>query len=234
VTPFLTAEWVQLAMLNYDVPPDLLQSRVPKGTELDPYNGRTLVSMVGFLFRDTRVRGFAIPFHRTFEEVNLRFYIRRGDQRAVAFLKEIVPRPAIAVVARTLYNEPYIALPMRHRIEDRQVQYRWHFQKRWHSLYLQTTGDPFDTLPGSEEEFITEHYWGYTKQRDGSTIEYKVEHPKWRVWKAAQATLDCDIAALYGPEFVPYLTRPPSSAFLAEGSKVAVYPGTRISSTDPA
>jgi len=230
VTPFLTAEWVHLAMLNYDVPPELLQSRVPAGTVLDQFDGRTLVSVVAFLFRDTRVRGLAIPFHRTFEEVNLRFYVRRGDQRAVVFVKEIVPLPAIAVIARWLYNEPYVALPMRRRFHEggREVDYRWHFHKRWHSLSLTTVGESYETGPGSEEEFITEHYWGYTRQRDGGTLEYRVEHPKWRVSKAAQATLDCDIAALYGPEFVPYLHRQPSSAFLAEGSAVAVYPGTRI------
>lgn len=227
--PFLTARWAQLAMLNYDVPPEILRHRVPKGTELDTFEGRTIVSVVGFLFEDTRVLGIPIPLHTDFEEVNLRFYIRRGEKRAVAFIRELVPRRAIATVARRLYNEPYLALPMRHRVDaGRDVLYEWEWQGRWCGLHLEATGEPFDSKPGSEEEFITEHYWGYTAQRDGGTLEYQVEHPKWLVWKAAKATLSADIAGLYGPEFVEYLEKEPSSAFLAEGSAVKVYPGVRI------
>jgi uncharacterized protein len=227
--PFLTARWSQLAMLNYSVSPDILRARVPRGTELDTHAGRTMVSVVGFLFEETRVRGLAIPGHIRFEEVNLRFYVRRGDKRAVVFLRELVPRFAIATVARLLYNEPYLAVPMRHTVDPgRRVHYEWNWKGEWCGMELKTAGPAFDSLPGSEEEFITEHYWGYTAQRDGGTLEYQVEHPKWKVWRAAQATLKADVARLYGPEFVEPLAEEPSSAFLAEGSAVSVYAGVRI------
>lgn len=227
--PFLTAHWAQLAMLNYDVPAETLLPRVPKGTELDTFEGRAMVSVVGFLFQDTRVMGLAIPMHVDFEEVNLRFYIRRGEKRAVAFIRELVPRRAIATVARRLYNEPYLAVPMRHRVKaGKDVQYEWEWREQWCGIHLETVGEAFDSAPGSEEEFITEHYWGYTAQRDGGTLEYRVEHPKWRVWRAAKATLRGDVASLYGPEFAEPLSREPSSAFLAEGSAVSVYRGVRI------
>lgn len=235
---FLTAEWRHLAMLNYEIEPRLIQTLVPAGTELDLWKGRCLVSVVGFLFLNTRVLRIPIPFHRHFEEVNLRFYVRReapdGWRRGVVFIKELVPRAAIAFLARKLYHEPYLALPMAHRIEPasahpRSVEYSWQFRGRSNALKLTTRGAPRPLAPGSEAEFITEHYWGYNRQRDGSTLEYRVEHPPWRVDDVADADLDCDVAALYGEHFCQRLTAAPCSAFLAEGSAVRVRRGRALS-----
>jgi len=233
---FLTARWQTLVMLNYAVDPAVLRPLVPRGTELDAWNGTTFVSMVGFLFLDTRVLGVPIPFHRDFEEVNLRFYTRHkgpeGWRRGVTFVKEIVPRAAIAAAANALYNERYVALPMRHRVDvdvgAGRAEYGWRHGGRWHSLRASFRGEPRPLQPGSEAEFITEHYWGYTAQRDGGTVEYRVEHPSWRVWQAADAALDCDVASLYGADFAGFLAAPPTSAFVAEGSPVIVRRGRRI------
>lgn len=229
---FLTAEWRHLVMLNYEVDPALLASRVPAGTELDAHEGRTFVSIVGFLFLDTRVLGIPIPFHRNFEELNLRFYVRRrgpeGWRRGVVFVKELVPKPAIAWVARTLYNENYVAVPMRHEIRAGQIAYEWRQRDRWGRLAASIAGGPSLPACGSVEEFITEHYWGYAAQRRGGTVEYKVEHPQWRVWNAHEAVFDCDAAALYGAEFAAALAGPLASAFVAEGSPIVVRMGRRL------
>lgn len=238
---FLKAGWHHLAMLNYPVDPDVVRPHVPAGTEIDFYEGRTYLSMVGFRFLDTRVLGLALPWHRDFEEVNLRFYVRRRAddgswRRGVVFIKEIVPRWLIAAVARWVYNENYVALPMRHRVAlpaaggAGSVAYEWQFANRWHRLSAEVAGEPQPLVAGSEEAFITEHYWGYARQRDGSTVEYQVEHPSWRVWNATAARLDCDVAALYGPAFAPFLQGPPSSAFVAEGSAIGVRRGLRLES----
>ncbi len=237
---FLTAEWRWLVMLNYEVDPSVLKRFIPAGTELDAWEGKTFVSMVGFQFLKTRVGGWTIPFHSNFEEVNLRFYVRRqtkeGWRRAVVFIKELVPRLAIAWTARTFYNENYISLPMSHLVETgtdggpSRVAYRWMFRGQANHLEIQTTGESSPVREGSEEEFITEHYWGYARQRDGGTVEYQVEHPRWRVWPAQKTTFAGDVTGLYGAEFAPFLLRPPSSAFLADGSEVAVHQGTRLPS----
>lgn len=233
---FLSAEWRSLVLLNWEVDPGLLQPLVPRGTELDQWQGKTFVSAVGFLFLGTRVLGIPVPFHRDFEEVNLRFYVGRqgaeGWRRGVCFIREIVPKPAVAAMARLVYNERYISLPMRHRVELEPsagvAEYGWRHGGRWNSLRAAFTGSPRAQTPGSEEEFITEHYWGYTAQRDGGTIEYRVEHPSWRVWRADEARLDADVAALYGARFVAPLAAPPSSAFVADGSPVVVRRARRI------
>jgi len=238
---FLTAEWRHLAMLNYDIDAAVLQPYLPGGTELDLFEGKALVSVVGFRFLATKVLGVAIPGYRDFDEVNLRFYVRRRHQgetrRGVVFVREIVPHRAIATVARILYNENYCRLPMTHRIESRDLpgiselsaEFAWRQGSKWNRLVVAVNGDPQDLQPGSEAEFITEHYWGYSASRRRGTVEYQVKHPRWRVWNAREASLEADVAALYGSDFVGPLNHPWRSAFLAEGSAVAVYKGQRLS-----
>jgi uncharacterized protein YqjF (DUF2071 family) len=235
---FLSAAWRYLVMLNYDIDPLILRPLVPKGTELDPWNGRYFASMVGFRFLETRVLGIPIPFHRNFDEINLRFYVRRkandGWRRGVVFVKEIVPRFAIAAVARWVYNENYVSCPMKStiRLPDHNsagsVNYGWTWRSRTNSVSAEFQGTPMLPAAGSEEEFITEHYWGYVPQRNGSSLEYRVDHPQWRVWRATAAKLDCDVQGFYGDVFHQALSQPPSSAFVAEGSEVAVYKGEGI------
>lgn len=233
---FLTAQWRDLLMLNFVVNPRLLAPHVPAGTELDLWQGDAIVSVVGFRFVDTRLLGLPLPGHRNFEEVNLRFYVRRheptGVRRGVVFIRELVPRWAIAWVARAWYNEPYRALRMRHTVEEhgdeRAVSYEWREGRVWTGLGGRTVGAPSALVPGSEAEFITEHYWGYTRQRDGGTVEYQVAHPSWRVWEAHDPTLSGDIAVTYGDAFAAALKRAPRSAFIAEGSPVTVFRPRRL------
>jgi uncharacterized protein YqjF (DUF2071 family) len=239
--PFLKAEWRHLAMLNYPVDPNALSGFVPRGTELDTWNGCTYMSVVGFLFLRTRVLGVPVPFHTRFEEVNLRFYVRRksgdGWKRGVVFVKELVPRAAIAFVARVLYNEKYDAVPMEHEIvraphdEKRieRVSYSFRVGGKWHRLRLRTAGSFAPMVEGSEAQFIAEHYWGYSIQKDGSTSEYQVEHPPWAVAEAAEAVLDSDVESVYGPALGSFLKGSPRSAFLAEGSPITVFHGVRLS-----
>lgn len=235
---FLTAAWRHLLMLNFPVERAVLEPFVPRGTVLDTYKGIAYASVVGFRFLHTRVLGITVPFHRDFEEVNLRFYVRRfaeGDwRRGVVFLKEIVPKPAITAVARVVYNENYVTLPMRHHLEElpdgtpAALAYEWEHAGRWNSIRARVGGPPREAAMGTLEEFITEHYWGYTAQRDGGCLEYQVEHPRWRWWPATDAALEADAAALWGADLAPALSRLPTSAFVAEGSDVTVFRGLRI------
>lgn len=221
-------------MLNFAVDPKILEPLIPSETELDFHEGATFLSVVGFLFLDTRVVGLPIPLHRDFEEVNLRFYVRRKSasewRRGVVFVRELVPRRAIALVARTFYGEPYLALPMRHALEHKDgrlsAEYQWRRGRRWETLAMTASGEPQSAGHGSHEEFITEHYWGYTKRRDGCS-EYRVEHPRWRLWTAATTKFEADVATLYGPQFVETLATPAVSGFIAEGSGIQVYQRNR-------
>jgi uncharacterized protein YqjF (DUF2071 family) len=237
---FLSAEWRDLVMLNYEVEPALLLPHVPRGTSLDSFNGKTYVSLVAFRFLRTKLLGkISIPFHANFSEVNLRFYVRRnqGDgkdsrRRGVVFIAEVVPRRAIASVARLAYNENYRFAPMKYRVDldgtGRKIEFQWQFSGQWCRLSARTEGLPAHAAEGTLQQFITEHYWGYSVQRSGACVEYHVSHPPWEVWGCTAAGFEGDASALYGDELAAVLLRNPDSAFVAEGSPVTVFRGERI------
>jgi uncharacterized protein len=233
---FFTAEWRKLIMANYIVPAETLQPYLPSGTQLDEYEGRCYVSLVGFLFQNTRLRSIPVPFHRTFEEVNLRFYVQHvssvGERRrGVMFIREFAPRFALSTVANALYGEHYATVPLRHEwtetAEQRSVAYRWRCRGRWHELRVEAAAAAKPIEVGSTEEFFTEHYWGYTK-RGAWTSEYAVLHPRWQMYPVLQYAIDVDFEALYGDRFGFLASRPPESILLAEGSEVEVRTGKRI------
>ncbi len=233
--PFLTAEWRRLIMANYAVSPEILSPWLPRGTEIDLHEGVCYVSIVGFLFRDVRIKGVPIPLHRTFEEVNLRFYVRHfadGEwRRGVVFVRELVPRHAITLVANTVYRENYRTVPMTHgwyETDDHlEVSYRWK-QGHWQELRVRAEKDPVPITVGSNEEFITEHYWGYARYDEQQTNEYAVTHPRWQIYPVTDYTINVDCGAVYGPEFAHLTDTTPDSVFLAEGSEIAVMEGVRV------
>jgi len=235
--PFLTAAWQNLVMLSWAIDPGVLAPRVPAGTTLDLCDGRALVSVVGFRFVGTRVLGVRVPGHADFDEVNLRFYVRRptpaGEvRRGVVFVRELVPRAAITWLARWAYGEPYRTLPMRSAVSGgpgrRRLTYEWRRDGDWEGLTATAAGEPRVPPPGSPEAFITQHHWGYGRRRDGATLEYEVEHVPWRVWVTEAAGLRADVAALYGAEFAPALCAPPVSTLVADGSPVTVFRPRRL------
>lgn len=234
-SPFLTAEWRKLIMANYAVDPSVLAPYVPHGTELDLWNNTCYVSLVGFMFLNTKVKGFSIPFHVNFEEVNLRFYVRYPDKgewkRGVVFIKEIVSKQLLTLVANTVYHENYETLPMSHSWEDagtlQRIEYKWK-KTGWNSLAVNASPIGVPIMDGSEEEFITEHYWGYTKVSDSATSEYGVEHPKWQVYPIESYDIAVDFGNVYGQDFEFLNRETPLSVFLAEGSEIRVLDGRKI------
>ncbi len=234
-SPFLTAEWRKLIMANYAVDPSVLAPYVPHGTELDLWNNTCYVSLVGFMFLNTKVKGFSIPFHVNFEEVNLRFYVRYPDKgewkRGVVFIKEIVSKQLLTLVANTVYHENYETLPMSHSWEDagtsQRIEYKWK-KTGWNSLSVNATRIGVPIMDGSEEEFITEHYWGYTKVSDSATSEYGVEHPKWQVYPIESYDIAVDFGNVYGQDFEFLNRETPLSVFLAEGSEIRVLDGRKL------
>jgi uncharacterized protein YqjF (DUF2071 family) len=230
---FLTAQWRHLPMLNFEVDQAILEPYLPRGLELDSWNGKHYVSLVGFMFLDARLLGIRIPFHGRFPEVNLRFYVRRPgtieDRRGVVFIRELVPKWCVSFVAGRVYHESFLTVPMRYRIADASdaaapttVEYDWRFGGRWNRLHVEAAGAWRRPEAGSLEEFVVEHYWGYTRQPDGGCLEYSVAHPPWSIRCVTHAELDCDAVALYGPALGAALSRPAESAFLADGSGVSV------------
>jgi hypothetical protein len=234
--PFLTAAWKNLIMANYVVDRSLLEEYLPRYTVLDEYQGRIYVSLIGFMFADTRLRSIPVPFHRNFEEVNLRFYVKYNHQgtwkRGAVFIKEIVPKAAISFVANTFYHEHYQTMRMKHYYNENndsiKLGYHWKNNGIWNKLEAITEKEALPMLPGSEEEFIAEHYWGYAKYNEQTTFEYGVQHPAWKVHTVKEYLVSCDFEKLYGDRFAFLQDTKPSSVFMAKGSEVAVLPKRKL------
>ncbi len=236
-TSFLSAAWRKLIMANYVVPEHLLVAHLPMGTELDLYRGRCYVSLIGFLFADVRLKGWRIPFHTNFEEVNLRFYVKHTDatgvsQRGVVFLQELVPRFAVSFIANTLYGESYVTRATRHEwkrsAEAFKVRYEWRWNGAWRSMEVIASTEAEPIAEGSVEEFITEHYWGYTRRSAERTSGYEVAHPRWETYPVRRFARDVDFGAQYGEEFAILQGQEPESVLLAEGSEVTVKSGAGV------
>ena len=219
-------------MANYEVEPEILADRVPRGTSLDFHDGKCFVSLVAFMFLDTRVLGVPVPFHINFEEVNLRFYVKRETEtetrRGVVFVKEIVPRFAIAFIARAFYGEPYEAWRMSHAKSENDLSYAWWKGNSRNQVKIEIGENLGVPEENSHGEFIIEHYWGYTKRGGVRCDEYKVEHPKWELFSVDSAEIDLDFGKTYGERFSFLSETKPYSILLAKGSEIAVYKGAKI------
>jgi uncharacterized protein YqjF (DUF2071 family) len=227
---FLSARWENLIMANYEVHPDVLTPYLPHGVELDCHNNKTYVSLVGFMFKRTSLFNIPIPFFGTFEEINLRFYVKRveGDsiKRGVVFINETVPHKIVAWLANKLYKEHYIAIPTKNTIEikslSKNIRYDWKINKEWNHIAVDVANVKEQMLEGSIEEFIFEHYYGYTKIDEHHSQEYKVNHPRWQVNKVIDYSINCDFQSMYGNDFSFLSDHQPDSVILAEGSEVTV------------
>lgn len=227
---FLNAEWRKLAFANYNIDKDLLTEFLPFGIELDLWDEKCYVSLVGFMFVNTKLLGIRIPWHVNFEEVNLRFYVKRYDngewKRGVVFIKEIVPRPALSFIANTVFNENYETMPMSHHWEENQnnriVEYKWGASGIKNTFKIKASVKAYDIEPNSSIEFITEHYWGYAMVNKQKSNEYEVTHPKWKIYKVKDYSIDVDFGLLYGAKFGFLNSMKPDSVMLAEGSKITV------------
>jgi len=226
---FLKASWENLVMANYEVDPSFLAPYLPKGVELDFFNNKTYVSLVGFMFKKTSLFGVPIPFFGSFEEINLRFYVKRIDgkkiKKGVVFINETVPFKIVALLANKLYKEHYISIPTKNSIdisEHKNIQYEWKMNEKWNSIIVQSDINKYKIEPSSIEEFIFERYFGFTKLSPSSTQEYRIHHPKWNTHKILNYTIDCDFGPMYGNAFADLNNQVPNSIIMAEGSQVRV------------
>jgi uncharacterized protein YqjF (DUF2071 family) len=232
---FLKAQWRKLIMANYHVDASVIEKYLPPNTQLDHYHGKYYVSLIGFMFMETAIKGIKIPFHINFEEVNLRFYVTYNDEneikRGAVFISEIVSKPMISFVANTLFNEHYETLKTEHSWEiekdHQKISYQWK-KKKWYNLEVEASKTLQPMLEGSEEEFIAEHYWGYTKAGENNSLAYAVEHPRWEIYPVHHYSIDADFEDLYGKEFSFLNQSKPSSVFLVEGSDVLIRDGFKI------
>jgi uncharacterized protein len=227
---FLNANWENIIMANYAVAPEVLQPFLPNGVALDLYNGKAYVSLVGFMFKKKKIFKIPIPYFGSFEEINLRFYVKRKDgdieKRGVVFINETIPYKVVAWMANKLYKEHYTTIPTKHNIninkDNKQIEYYWKINNIWNSIKVNATLTNEQMPKNSFEEYIFEHYFGYTKIDETNTEEYTINHPSWKTNTINNYEIDCDFEAMYGNPFAHLTNMKPNSIFIAEGSSVSV------------
>ena len=228
---FLNAQWKNLALFNYEIDAKILEQHIPKGTEIDVWNGKCYISLVGFRFENVKLLGIKVPFHINFEEINLRFYVKRFEngewKRGVVFIKEIVPKSSLSFIANSVYKEHYETLPLKYSITENKKEkvdfvYQWKTEKKWNTILVETEKNPIEIEINSEAEFITEHYFGYTKVNNEKTFEYEVKHPRWKQHQVTNHYLDVDFKRTYGNDFEFLNHQKPISVMLAAGSEISV------------
>lgn len=260
--PFLTARWQNLAVVTYAVPPAVLEPYLPPspaGTKLEldtkvlasrPGESQAFVSLVAFEFVQTRVLGIRWPGLSSFAEINLRFYVRAGPRRGVAFIREIVPKSLIVWGARKTYNEPYVGAPVFSEVKQQNrsigVEYRLHWPEgglnigqsalgrsardlafREHFVRLLAAKPVSRPGPDSLEQWLLHHQWGFGRGHDSQGIVYEVIHPLWGVYPVLETHVNIDFASVFGPDFGFLNAAKPFSSILAVGSEVAVFPKQR-------
>ena len=232
--PLMTGAWKDLLVASYEVPKEALQPYLPEGVELDSWNGKHYMSLVALQCQDIQGLGVKVPGGDNFEQVNLRFYAKRntpeGEKKGAVFIKQIVASEVVAFASKALLNESVSTASMSHKLTEEtaegEVSYRWDVNGTTSEMSAHRVGQAKPLVEGSQEEFLLENYNGFSVQRDGQTIEYKVEHPPWKTYEAANPVIDVDAVGLYGKELAKYLSGPPSSVIIVDGSKTAVFPPT--------
>lgn len=227
---FLKANWENIIMVNYEIDPEILSPFLPKGVELDLFNEKCYISLVGFMFKNTKLFNVPIPFFGNFEEINLRFYVKRKEgtalKRGVVFINETIPYPIVAWTANKLYNEHYTVVPTKHEIitgkSTKNLKFEWLLNQKWNSIAVTTATTSEKMKPNSLESFIYEHYYGYTKINENKTEEYKLQHPSWKISEVLDYKIDCDFEAMYGKSFSVLDQSKPEAVFIAEGSAVGI------------
>lgn len=219
----MTTEWRWLLGVTFASDAALLEPHLPPGCEIDTLEGSPRVSLVAFGFHDTRVGRLRVPGHVRFPEINLRFYIRLDGERGVCFIRELVPRPAIAWVARGLYNEPYASVPMAEEVaigEDVVVSHRFGDGQR---LKARASAHGIEPATDSAAFWLTHHHLGVGRSHRGRLLRYHVAHELWPLHEVTQLQVEVDFGAVYGPQWAWLGEAQPSHVTLAAGSRVAVF-----------
>jgi len=226
----LTADWTNLLTATFETDKSFLEKYLPPGTELDDWNGKYFISLVAFMFEKPALLGIPSPFYRSFEEINLRFYVRRKEKnewrKGVVFIKEIAPYYIVGRAAKWLYKENFVSLVMNHEFTNdnriRNTNYSCRVNNKWNRLSMESASVNIEPEAETVENFIRDHYWGYTKTTRNKTMEFRIEHRPWNIFPATKFEMNLDTGAIYGDELKEYLSAEPFSAFLMDGSHTKI------------
>ncbi len=230
--PLIKAKFSEMVAVNFQIDQRILQPLVPKGLELDFFNGETYVSLIAMMLRNVKAWGLPFSIIPSSPELSLRFYVRRpGDgesAKGTCLIKDYISGSTAAWYLESQFKSDFSKLKMKYKNsgfgehETPEVEYQWKVDDHWNKLRVRARSRIHKTERASKVGFILDHftYFGTYK---GRTLAYRVERPTWNIWDAAQANFTCDVKRLFGDAFVKPLSKRPASVFVTAGSPVTIY-----------
>ncbi|HVW25034.1 MAG TPA: DUF2071 domain-containing protein [Polyangiaceae bacterium] len=190
--------WHDLLFLHYRADADRLASTIPRGLELDTFDGAAFVSVVPFRMTNVGPRGLNfLPRVSAFPELNVRTYVTAGGRPGVWFYSLDAASALAVEAARAFFHLPYLRASMKcdrddagwvhyesERVDARGRAAR--FRARYRAL-----GSPRRAAPRSLEEFLTDRYCLYAADRAGRVHRGHIHHVPWPL-RDAQLEVDVD------------------------------------------
>jgi hypothetical protein len=229
----MTASWKRLINMTYAVSPELLLPHVPAGVTLDCIDGKAFVGLVPFSFENVTMNRLRIPFHQSFPEINLRFYVKHRLGRGVVFLRECAPKRAVVWLARKKYNEPYCCKKMKEKVRMFTDGTFSVAHSLWSNGIKNTVEVTARTTPVFPDKNSSAHYFkelelGFGIAHNKQTMLYRIHHPEWEVFPVVSYALNMNFGAVFGEKWAFLSAEKPLDVSLVKGSAVTVAPITPL------
>jgi len=222
---FMKGNWEHLVIQTFTCNPEILKEYLPNDIELDLYQGKALFSMVAFTFSKVSFFGIKVPFHQEFGEINFRFYARSkiDNTKGVVFIREFAPKPLIAFVANTIYNEPFYYKNIKKNILQSATQKKvtYKFNKN-NEISVQAHSHSKPTQKNSLQEFIVDRYIAFVKGRNNTTYQYKINHRPWQLHQIKKCKITIKVLELL-PEV--FKNSEHITTYFVDGSAVTIQKG---------
>ncbi|PCJ93196.1 MAG: hypothetical protein COA50_14260 [Flavobacteriaceae bacterium] len=221
---FMTGNWEDLIISTFEIDKNILEKYLPYDTELDLYHGKALLSTVAFTFSKVSFYGIKVPFHQQFGQLNFRIYVKSkiDGEKGVVFLKEFAPKPLIAFVASTFYNEPYQYKKIRSTksILENQINMEYAYK----NIHIQATANRLtrSLKENTLEHFIVDRYIAFIKGSETKTYQYTIGHKPWKLYNVKTSYTDDSVLSLLPHEFNNAKL---ISTYFVDGSEVTVRKG---------
>lgn len=193
--------WRHLLFLHWRVDPEQMQHLLPKGLEVDTFDGSAWIGLVPFQMDQVRFFSLPkIPTTSTFFECNVRTYVLQDGIPGVWFFSLDAASRLAVLGGRNLWKLNYIHAKFDVSIEGDRVDYTLARHDGTRSRIHWTAGSELPkSEPGGLRHFLTERYYLYASQA-GKIWRGPIWHEPWRLREAALHDLDDNLIAQTGIE----------------------------------
>ena len=182
--------WRDLLFMHWPVEADALRSLIPPALSIDTFEGSAWLGVTPFEMTGVRPRLLpAVPGLSNFPEINLRTYVTAEGKPGIWFLSLDAHSRLAVRLARATFRLPYFDAEMYCHASGEEVDYR---SLRTHrgaprakfAARYRPVREPFESEPGSIENFLTERYCLYSADGKGNVFRGDIHHHPWPLQSA--------------------------------------------------